>query len=192
MKNHIIQEQNVPVVTIDRAIKDAAVDTVRCDSITGAYQLTRHLMDLGHRHIALLNGPKTTSTAIDRATGYQQALAEADLSTQIHYGAFTLPSGYAMGEQAIQALSNFIARRFADSTAHRLPDSHAGASSVVSAATLRALPCLHQGRIMLAVFAVTASPGRGSAMRALALFAAMSRRSAGSFHACSARLKVPQ
>lgn len=116
-----IQEQDVPVVVVDRRVTPTCADLVRCDSEGGAYQLVRHLLDLGHRQIAMLNGPDNVSTAIDRAAGYRKALIEANLAFDprlITYGEFTVQSGYERAEQvlnstprstALFAANNFIA-----------------------------------------------------------------------------------
>ena len=100
---------------------DVQVDVVRADSENGAYQLTQHLLSLGHRQIALLTGRQTVSTAVDRANGYRRALADAglpDSATQIQWGEFTQESGCEMARQALSvaplptalfAANNFIA-----------------------------------------------------------------------------------
>jgi LacI family transcriptional regulator len=41
-----IQKHGTPVVVLDRRIPAVDVDTVRCDSVDGAYQLTRYLVSL--------------------------------------------------------------------------------------------------------------------------------------------------
>ena len=114
-------EQKVGVVVIDRRVEGVAVDTVRGDSQGGAYQLVRHLTELGHRRIALLGGPPDLSVSRERAAGYGQALCEAGLlvdpALQL-YGAFSVESGQRMMQMllalpmhptAIFAASNFIA-----------------------------------------------------------------------------------
>ena len=116
----LIRQQKVPVVVLDRKIP-YDVDTVRSDSVTGATQLTRLLLDLGHRRIAMLSGPREVSTAVDRVKGYQIALQEAGLVVDenlICYGTFTQQGGYMMSQSimdhsprptAIFAGNNFIA-----------------------------------------------------------------------------------
>ncbi len=52
------------------------------DSEAGAYLAIRHLIELGHRNIAVLAGPRTVSTAVDRVAGYRRALAEAGLGAE--------------------------------------------------------------------------------------------------------------
>ena len=117
----LIQKQDVTVVILDRRIPSIKVDTVRCDSEDGGYQLTRLLLSLGHRQIAILSGPKGISTAEDRVDGYCRALTEAGLpvfAKNIFYDEFTQQGGYAMAQKALAisrrptaliAANNFIA-----------------------------------------------------------------------------------
>jgi LacI family transcriptional regulator len=50
------------------------------DDETGGYLATRHLIDLGHRDIAMVTGPWFTSRARDGRAGGQRALREAKLA----------------------------------------------------------------------------------------------------------------
>jgi LacI family transcriptional regulator len=116
-----IQNHDTPIVLLDRRVSGVNADTVRCDSELGAYELTRLLLSLGHHQIAVLSGPRGTSTAEDRVTGSLSALDEANLqhsAAQVFYGSFTQESGYEMTRQAmaanpkptaIFAANNFIA-----------------------------------------------------------------------------------
>lgn len=69
---------------------DDITPTVRCDDHLGGYLVARHLLDLGHRHFAVLPGPAFTSTARERLAGFRQALAERGFtlpdSNVIHSG----------------------------------------------------------------------------------------------------------
>lgn len=47
------------------------------DDGLGGYLATRHLLDLGHRRIGLIAGPRYASTACGRVEGYRQAMSEA-------------------------------------------------------------------------------------------------------------------
>ena len=116
----LIHKQGVPVVVLDRKVP-YAVDTVRSDSVTGASQLTRLLLELGHRRIAILTGPREVSTAADRVKGYQLAMRDAEMAVDerlVCYGAFSQEGGYEMSQTilgnsprptAIFAGNNFIA-----------------------------------------------------------------------------------
>jgi LacI family transcriptional regulator len=72
-----LRQRNIPTVLIDRRIDDWDADSVYGDSVSGARALVQHLIKLGHRRIAVISGPATTSTAEDRVTGYCMALTEA-------------------------------------------------------------------------------------------------------------------
>ena len=116
-----IQQQRVPLVILDRQLTGVSVDIVRADSEGGAYDLTRHLIELGHRRIAILSGPETTSTSTQRVAGYQRALEDAHLNVDpalISYGRFYQDSGHertvhllalSPPPTAIFAANNFIA-----------------------------------------------------------------------------------
>ncbi len=113
-----LQDCGVPFVVLDRRVPELDVDIVRCDSEQGAYQLTRHLLELGHRRIAALSGPRQVTTAADRVTGYRRALVEAGLEAQAieHYGEYTARSGYVLAKHVLEtaqptalfAANNFI------------------------------------------------------------------------------------
>jgi LacI family transcriptional regulator len=102
----LIQKQGIPVVILDRQVPGVNVDVVRADSEGGAYKLTQYLISLGHRHIAMLSGPASVSTSVDRVNGYRRALMDAGISepdAQVYWGEFTQESGYQL---AMQALAN--------------------------------------------------------------------------------------
>jgi len=115
-----IQQRDVPLVVLDRTLP-LPVDVVRADSEGGAYQLAEHLLELGHRRIAVLSGPRDTSVAVDRVAGCVRALEERGLAADpslIFHGEFTQESGAAMTRQALFArpqptalfaVNNFIA-----------------------------------------------------------------------------------
>jgi LacI family transcriptional regulator len=115
-----LAKHRVPFVVLDRKILDAQVDSVRCDSVYGAYQLTKHLLELGHRRVTVITGRQDHSTATDRVQGAIQAFEQAGLSEmpQIHWGKFDQETGYNFTKQvldttprptAIFATNNFIA-----------------------------------------------------------------------------------
>jgi LacI family transcriptional regulator len=115
-----ILKHGTPVVVLDRRIPEVDVDSVRCDSLDGAYKLTKYLVSLGHRQIAIMSGAVGVSTADDRVAGYRKALEEGRIAISDRYilrGEFTPDSGYSMTEQAINlslrptaliAANNFI------------------------------------------------------------------------------------
>ena len=116
----LILKQSVPLVVLDRTVP-LPVDMVRSDSEGGAHDLTCHLLELGHRCIAMLTGPREVSTAADRVAGYRRALSEAGIAPDDRlsiYGTFTREGGHAMALEvlalspcptALFAANNFIA-----------------------------------------------------------------------------------
>ncbi len=75
----VLRQRNLPSVVIDRCVRGWDVDSVCTDSISGARTLMAHLIGLGHRRIAMITGPLSTSTAEERVAGYCLALTEAGL-----------------------------------------------------------------------------------------------------------------
>ncbi len=116
-----IRHQMIPCVIIDREVKGFKADVVRGDSVRGAYKLTQHLLNIGHRRIAMISGPVNVSTAEDRVQGYRQALQERGLTVDenlIKLGEYKQSSGYRLMREvmadglrpsAVFAANNFIA-----------------------------------------------------------------------------------
>jgi DNA-binding LacI/PurR family transcriptional regulator len=69
----------LPVVCLDRKLGRLTVDTVVVDNRQGAFDATDHLIRLGHRRIALLDGPTGLSSFRERRDGYLAALREHDI-----------------------------------------------------------------------------------------------------------------
>jgi len=63
---------------------------VDVDNVGGACRMTKHLIKLGHRKIALLAGPQHFPSVQSRVRGFKQAMNEAGLeSNRIYYGSYT-------------------------------------------------------------------------------------------------------
>jgi len=117
----LLKQLQVPCVLIDRRVDGFKADQVYGDSHTGARLLIDHLIDLGHRRIALINGPSTISSAQDRADGYRESLEAHGVAVEedlVFQGSFKQESGYRLTGQALArdprptaifAANNFIA-----------------------------------------------------------------------------------
>jgi len=75
----LLRQRNIPTVVMDRHIDGWNVDTVMGDSLSASRALVKHLIGLGHKRIAMISGPLTTSTSTERIIGYRIALTEAGL-----------------------------------------------------------------------------------------------------------------
>lgn len=104
-----LRTRAIPTVLINRRIRGWEVDGVYSDSVSAARALTRHLIELGHRRIALLSGPPHLSTVQERIAGYCVALEEAGISLDslqsqfIRSGEFRADSGERLTEQMLAA-----------------------------------------------------------------------------------------
>jgi LacI family transcriptional regulator len=98
-----LKSNDINVVVLDRRISGEDADIVYSDSKNGASRLTKLLIGLGHKRIAIIAGSRGVSTSEDRVIGYQQALSEVGLSDNelIYYGAFNEQSGYQLANQAM-------------------------------------------------------------------------------------------
>jgi LacI family repressor for deo operon, udp, cdd, tsx, nupC, and nupG len=101
--------KRIPVVMACEYLHDRAVSSISIDNIAAAEVATEHLLELGHRRIAFINGPAHTPLSQDRLRGYRNALRRAAVAYDkklLCRGDFSLASG----EVAAQAiLDNDIA-----------------------------------------------------------------------------------
>lgn len=89
-----------PIVLIDRIPLGFTGDAVMTDNFSAAYDGTRHLIELGHRQIAIITGQLNLSNGLDRLDGFRKALQEEHLALPDKYlqrGDFQLESGYRCG-----------------------------------------------------------------------------------------------
>ncbi len=70
---------DIPIVLIESHITDHDLPCVLGDNFMAGYQITRHILNLGHRDIAVLKGPSKYSSLVDRLRGCMAAMAEEHL-----------------------------------------------------------------------------------------------------------------
>ncbi len=66
--------QKVPVVFFGRRIDGVSVNLVYENNVEASYSAVTHLLSMGHRKVAVLNGPMNIITSADRFEGYKEAL----------------------------------------------------------------------------------------------------------------------
>lgn len=94
----LLRQGAIPVVQLERALPGLDADLVLAGQEEGAWQATRHLIELGHRTIACVSGPADLPRARERLAGYRRAMDEAGLSVApecIVHEAFTSAGGHA-------------------------------------------------------------------------------------------------
>ncbi|MBK8027501.1 MAG: LacI family DNA-binding transcriptional regulator [Chloroflexi bacterium] len=74
-----LQAPNVPVVLIESHIEGQKLPCVLGDNFMAGYKIARHMLDRGHRKIAILKGPSKYSSLVDRFRGCLAAMAESYL-----------------------------------------------------------------------------------------------------------------
>src|SRR5258708_16535584 len=78
-----LYKQGFPVVIIDDQ-REQTTPWVGTDNVTGAYIAVRHLIGLGHRRIAHIQGPHEYLVSHDRYPGYLQPFQEAGITPNPH------------------------------------------------------------------------------------------------------------
>lgn len=74
-----IKDNNIPLVLVDNDFWKEKVDCVVNDNIEGAYNMTNHLIELGHSRIAFLSGSMKHLSLRERYQGYKKALKDANI-----------------------------------------------------------------------------------------------------------------
>ena len=99
-------QQDLPLVVMDWGPSMPHSDRIQDNSQRGGYLATRHLIELGHRQIAIITGPHDKQPALERLAGYQQALQEAGLPIDqglIGHGDFDCEGGYQAMRRLMQS-----------------------------------------------------------------------------------------
>lgn len=89
-----------PVVYYDRVPPGFMGSAVVIDNLGAAYEAARHLLDLGHRRLAIITGRLNLSNGRERLEGFRKALQQAGLPLREEYlqlGDFLVEGGYRCG-----------------------------------------------------------------------------------------------
>jgi DNA-binding LacI/PurR family transcriptional regulator len=93
-----------PVVLVDEQIPGMNLPAVVCDSRKGAREVAAHVLELGHRQVAVIGGPSALWTAQQRLAGYREAFAGAGLQPEavpVYTGDYQQASGFEMAAKAL-------------------------------------------------------------------------------------------
>jgi LacI family repressor for deo operon, udp, cdd, tsx, nupC, and nupG len=96
-----------PIVNVCEVIRQGRHPTISLDNQAAAKAMTEHLLELGHRRIGLIKGPKSSPLTRDRVAGYEEALRQAQIPLDdalVSHGDFTLNAGY-LGASAMLKLN---------------------------------------------------------------------------------------
>ena len=92
--------KRLPIVLLNPSFTANGCGSVAIDNVTGAHAAAQHLLQLGHRDIAIIAGPAGNVDAGERLRGFLTALRESGLDperTHVEAGDFREAAGRAAG-----------------------------------------------------------------------------------------------
>jgi len=98
--------EQLPTIVVARDLAGWKNQCISVDNVDAGYRATKHLIDLGHRGIALIRGLKDHPDANQRFEGYSKALADSGIefdSDLIYQGDFS-------GQSGVLAVNSLLAR----------------------------------------------------------------------------------
>jgi len=99
-----LNDQQIPYVRIGANEPLSECLDVGIDDFAAAKEMTEYLINLGHRRIAFIKGPKTHTQAKKRLAGYREALQDSELELDealIVSGKFDFDSGLRAAERLL-------------------------------------------------------------------------------------------
>ena len=102
---HAMVKAGISVIEVNRQREIDLLDSVLHDNYRGVQQVIHYLLELGHQRIAIISGSTSTTTGLERLTGYQNVMIQAGITLDqnlIKIGSFTRD----YGEQAVSELLN--------------------------------------------------------------------------------------
>ena len=100
---HVLKEE-IPLVVLNREVIDQRVTTVLSDDLTGVFNLTKYIIEQGHKNIAIIEGKPEFKTTYKRKQGFLNAHAEFGLifnEALSFQGNYDLQSGYDAMQQIL-------------------------------------------------------------------------------------------
>ncbi|MEO5774297.1 MAG: LacI family DNA-binding transcriptional regulator [Sphingomicrobium sp.] len=97
----LLSSANLPTATVAAYAPESTI-SVRIDDHKAAYEMARHLLDLGHRRIGFIVGNPDQAASAERMAGFFAAVREFDgVETHVAQGDFSFASGLAAAEQLL-------------------------------------------------------------------------------------------
>jgi len=94
-----VRRERFPFVLVNRGSRVAEDPVVEVNNARAAADIVAHLVSLGHRRIAHIAGPLSTTTGAERAAGYREALRthglRADATLMAEASAYSEDAGHA-------------------------------------------------------------------------------------------------
>lgn len=100
------ENMQIPAVMAYAYSENKAVPSIVIDDEKSAYEVVKHLLDMGHRRIGVIGGEQNNIHTQKRLLGYQNALFDARVFFEpqlVRYGNFERACGYQQAGQLIDA-----------------------------------------------------------------------------------------
>jgi LacI family transcriptional regulator len=97
---------DTPAIGVATGRPPSGLSVVRIDDFAASRVMTRRLLALGHRDIALIKGHPNQIASLERERGYRTAMDEADIPVsedRVLAGYFTFKSGFDAAERLLDA-----------------------------------------------------------------------------------------
>ena len=102
-QHKILEDRHIPVVMFNRYFDDHATNTIWCDAADATDQMIDHLVEFGHKHFGLLQGPEYSMVNRERMRLVRNALSRHGLEPICE------ASGDYRYESAAEAAQNLMA-----------------------------------------------------------------------------------
>ena len=74
-----------PIVCVDRKPEQWTGDTVTVANEEGCYRATKYLLQMGHKNVSMIGGPRYFTNAVERLSGFRRALREHEIAIAPEY-----------------------------------------------------------------------------------------------------------
>lgn len=97
-----LEEAQVPAVALSSVPIEGFAGVIISEERAAGAQVARHLLDLGHRRLAIINGPADTASAMERRAGFlSEAARHAEVSVAETEGDYGFASGVSAAEHLL-------------------------------------------------------------------------------------------
>lgn len=104
--NYIAQQKGIPLLLVGHPIPEGELHSIVPDGRAGAFQAVNHLIELGHKKIAIITGePTYDPTTAERIEGYHFALSKAGIAENKDY---LVQADFGRPETAITATQKLL------------------------------------------------------------------------------------
>src|SRR5712691_4405442 len=101
----ILAQDEARVIFIDRVLPNSPYPVIATDHYLGSYQATEHLIELGHRKLAIFMEPPYLRSALERLRGFSAALEAHNIALDhplVFSDGFGSTAGYELAERLLR------------------------------------------------------------------------------------------